>query len=181
MKIQVFYSPQPDEDPKSSAAYEYSHRILSLIPSQISINRLDIDSIGTMEAASCNGPCFNIIIISCSADGSVDRVVRKLVRKMKSSEIIGSSDATDKNEEIPTIPARNFVALALLGHARCENSAQQMKDTIYNTGRKFGKQIQESFLEFQFSDILEVQAELDGPDMAGGFDEWLKSSIRLMQ
>jgi|AntRauTorckE5430_2_1112549.scaffolds.fasta_scaffold00596_5 hypothetical protein len=181
MKIQVFYSPQPDEEPKSSAAYEYSQRILSLIPSQISIHQLDIDNIYTMKAASDDDKCFNIIILSCSADGSVDRVVRKLLRKMKSSNITNSSAASDSSEEMPNMEGRTSVAVALLGHARCENSAQQMKDTIYNTGRKFGKQIQEAFLGFQFFDTLEVQAELDGPDMPGGFDEWLQSSFHSLQ
>ena len=183
MQIQVFYSPQADEEPNSSAACEYSKRINGLInPSSqddnvvISLHRLDLESINKLDETSKSGSCLNVFIISCSADGSVDRVVRKLVRNMKSSTISGETDDLSC-EELPIISSKRFVALALLGHARCENSAQQMKDTIFNTGRKFGKQMQEYFKDSQFADRLEVQAELDGPEMSGGFDEWVQQSI----
>ncbi len=86
-----------------------------------------------------------------------------------------------KSKELPIISSKCFVAVALLGHARCENSAQQMKDTIFNGGRKFGKQMQEYFKDSQFPDRLEIQAELDGPEMSGGFDEWVQQSINLAQ
>jgi len=185
MQIQVFYSPQPDEETNSSAACEYSNRINGLIiPSSsqdnnvdISLHRLDLKSINKLDETSKSGPCLNIFIISCSADGSVDRVVRKLVRTMKSSTRSGETDDSSC-QELPIISSRCFVALALLGHARCENSAQQMKDTIFTAGRKFGKQMQEYFKDSQFADRLEVQAELDGPEMTGGFDEWVQQSIK---
>jgi hypothetical protein len=96
----IFYSPQPDEQPDSSAAYEYAKRASDLISQHqqrqqtVAIHRLSLDSFGMIgkraaaapledeeKAASCT-----IIIVSCSADGSVDRIVRKIIRNMKSRE-----------------------------------------------------------------------------------------------
>ena len=56
-----------------------------------------------------------------------------------------------------------------------------MKDTILNYGRKFHKCIEQlqsvsssnSTANTSIRERLEVQVELEGPDVPGGFDEWV--------
>lgn len=102
--------------------------------------------------------------------------MRKIVRNLRNS-----TDNTATSENKPK------VAIALLGHARCENSANQMKDTIFGNGRKFLKAVV-GLLNVAASDnskdglssveSLEVQVELEGPDSPGGFDEWIKRIVQ---
>lgn len=203
MKISIFYSPQPDENPDVSAAHEYAKRISDviaqdnsekeLVGNDIGIDRLSMDSLkfmneNTAEETAPNTteetapPQYIFIILSCSADGSTDRIVRKLTRSMNSKP--------SKTEEIQTSHqvassafSKGRIAIALLGHARCENSAQQMKDTIFSNGRKFHQRLFQNIMDasqtksgvsyWDVEDILEAQVELEGPDAPGGFDEWV--------
>jgi hypothetical protein len=185
VKVSVFYAPQPEESQDSSASYEFAKRINEVHGQKlgehdqkmnITINRLNVDSAGSMVASNDNDEeeedQLCIFLVSCSADGSVDRIVRKLVRSMKDSETTG--------EENPK-RQKHYCAIALLGHARCENSAQQMKDTIFSDGRKFRQAIvRKSSKEGVNTDArkLEIQAELEGP---GGFDEWIGECLRLVK
>jgi hypothetical protein len=186
VKVSVFYAPQPEESPDSSASYEFANRINELHGQKhgehdhqqmnITVNRLSVDSVGTIVSSDddieAEEDQLSIFLISCSADGSVDRIVKKLVRSMKDSETTG--------EENPK-RQKHYCAIALLGHARCENSAQQMKDTIFSNGRKFQQAVvRKSLKEGVNMDArkLEVQAELEGP---GAFDEWIGECIRLVK
>jgi hypothetical protein len=184
VKVSVFYAPQPEESPDSSASYEFAKRINELHGQKhgerdqkmnITINRLDMDSIGSMISSNddkAEEDQLCIFLVSCSADGSVDRIVRKLVRSMKDSETPGEENRKRQN---------HYCAIALLGHARCENSAQQMKDTIFSNGRKFRQAIvRQSSKEGVNTDarMLELQAELEGP---GGFDEWIGECLCLVE
>ena len=192
MKTKVIYSPQPDEPQESSAAYEYAKRISDMLggdgltsirssaetdcdgeANAIVVERLSLESVNVLTCPDCTQCIF---IISCSADGSVDRIVRKIVRNLRNS--------TDDNAASENKPK---VAIALLGHARCENSANQMKDTIFGNGRKFLKAVvgllkaaapENSKDELSSVESLEVQVELEGPDSPGGFDEWIKRIVQ---
>lgn len=203
VKVSVFYSPQPDEPQDSSASYEYAKRINELHGQQhvdkdgcqinVTVTPLNVDSIDNIFSFNDNNETKEedhqlcIFLISCSADGSVDRIVRKLVRCMKSSETNpGGEETTAKNSEEEKDPKeqKHYCAIALLGHARCENSAQQMKDTIFSNGRKFHQAIVRKALkegENAVSRKLEIQAELEGPDTPRGFDEWIGECVRLVQ
>jgi hypothetical protein len=189
VKVSVFYAPQPEESQDSSASYEFANRISTLHGQQqhdnddaddkkmnITINRLNVDSPDAIVSSNGDNKTLedqiSIFLISCSADGSVDRIVRKLVRSMKDSETTGEDNPQKQ---------KRYCAIALLGHARCENSAQQMKDTIFTNGRKFQQAIvRKSSKEGVNTDArtLEIQAELEGP---GGFDEWIGECLRLVK
>lgn len=192
MEIKLFYSPQPDEQPDSSAAFEYANRASELLSKesdmnvdvqQLSIESLNIESNenSTNEddddddepsvSPSDASPKCTFVIISCSADGSVNRIVRKILRNLKNVK------SSKKNGE--SSKAHEYIAIALLGHARCDNSGKQMKDTIFNHGRKFHQCIEaatRTSVNTNVVEKIEVQVELEGPDQPGGFDEWAKAN-----
>lgn len=170
--ITVFYAPQPDDQSdEASAAFEYAKRVSDLLSKkdEVVIHRLSADSLerpscgsttaGESNKASTPSPttCFTFVLLSCSADGSVDRAVRKITRNLMNQS-----------------PTSSVAAVALLGHARCENSANQMKDTIFHHGRKFHKCLNNK--DKHSVKLLEVQVELEGPDQPGGFDEWVEAN-----
>jgi len=189
MGITVFYSPQPDEQSDSSAAYEYAKRTSDLLTKEhgwnIDIHRLCVDSLNSIIACdevvtheekdntSTISPTCTFIILSCSADGSVDRVIRKILRNLKNC-----NKSQDEGSPSSPKPNNESIAIALLGHARCDNSANQMKDTIFNYGRKFHKciEVATTSSEINVTERLEVQVELEGPDEPGGFDEWVNKN-----
>ena len=195
----VIYSPQPDEPCQSSAAFEYAKRVSSLVVAdgassshaadagvagdvnnsslivaeRLTLQSLDFLAEGNKEDDEQHCPTY-IFIVSCAADGSVDRIVRKLIRNLKSSTCTEKSMLTSGG-------GRPKVAIALLGHARCENSANQMKDTIFANGRRLRKGVVGVLgagVDINVGDAvpsLEVQVELEPPEVAGGFDEWIKA------
>ncbi|GFH50960.1 hypothetical protein CTEN210_07436 [Chaetoceros tenuissimus] len=168
--INIYFSPQPDEKPETSAAYEYAQRITSLrIPpnTKVNLSRLDSDSIDKIPK---NESAINIFVLSCSADGSMDRAVRKIIRKLKGNDTNDESCIQNELDETGNL----VMAIALLGHARCENSAKQMGETIFSTGRRLIKMMKGQYLAHTFHSI-EVQAELEAPDAVGGFDDWAKT------
>ena len=195
--LRLFYAPQPDENCEASAAYEYARRASDQLLSagnydgQVFIHRLSLDSLDNLFAPtditdgneSPTQPETAIILVSCSADGSVDRTVRKLIRHLKqnlqqySSGQCSSSPGTGTSSSPIAV-----VAIALLGHAKCENSANQMKDVIFNHGRKFCKSVSEmanaSSSATVRKETIEIQVELEGPDAPGGFDDWLNCCTR---
>lgn len=112
-----------------------------------------------------NAKTLTIFLISCSADGSVNRQVRKIMRKIPKT---GTADGVATNGN------SHYYAIAALGHARCENSANQMADTIFSTARRFDKLL--SGLYVSLSSRLETQVELIGPDEE--FDPWVRSLLQ---
>ncbi len=201
MSLIIFYAPQPDENYESSAAYEYARRASDQFSAgnndgQVFIHRLSLDSLDNLLFAppttvatgnaspTINPPITTIILLSCSADGSVDRTVRKLIRNLKQHiQQQNSSDSRTSPSETSSPRGKTKVAIALLGHATCENSANQMKDTIFNHGRKFQSTVSQmadtcSSAVVDVTDTIEIQVELEGPDAPGGFDDWLNSNIR---
>ena len=181
MDIKVFYSPQPDELNDTSAAYEYAKRTFDTLSNKGNVNNiviqlLSVDNLNSLRDVEVNpeennSPSITFIIVSCGADGSINRVIRKIMRNLKNHKT--------SNDEEGGLPSNNGnIAIALLGHARCENSANQMKDTIFNQGRKFHKCIEASSSStLDISARLECQVELEGPDEPGGFDEWVNSNV----
>jgi hypothetical protein len=121
---------------------------------------------------------ITLFLISCTADGSVNRLVRKITRKLKNL----STASTNTNTNTSTM---NFgiAAVGLLGHARCDNSSKQMADTIFGSnGRKFDKALQQSSITVVGEDVvsvstrLETQVELYGPEQ--DFDPWLEGLLQ---
>jgi len=111
---------------------------------------------------------LTLFLISCAADGSVDRSVRKIMRKLK---------AKDTDAGIRTVNSK--YAVAALGHARCENSANQMADTIFGTGKRFHKTLTLSSLFDGSMPKLETQVELCAPEQE--FDPWLELLFQLVK
>ena len=178
--VNILYSTPPDGDDASST---YADRAVEYLNS---IKEVSLGYIGPLKVVNDNAddgalPWYieqnnttedkdiSIFLISCSADGSVNRNVRKIMRKISKDKDAESND----NKQY-------FFAIAALGHARCENSAKQMSDTIFATARRFDKLMSSSGL-FDTSltwNRLETQVELSGPEV--DFDPWLKSLIQSM-
>jgi len=153
--------PQDGEDASHSFAQLASTLITDNGISRVHIKTLTVASVEELVDTK-DEENFVIFIISCAADGSVDRLVRKAIRKLK--EPIKSNGKVD-------------FAIALLGHARCENSAGQMSDTIFGTGRRFEKSLMTNNIFRTLSCVsrLETQVELRSPDEE--FDPWMKNII----
>ena len=143
--------------------------------------RSDVDTNTTSsDKDSTATGSLTLFLISCAADGSVDRSVRKIMRKLKAADATSKSTA----DAAATATSRCRYAVAAIGHARCENSANQMADTIFGTGRRFDKALAGSGLFVDNNggtssigvSILETQAELCGPETE--FDPWLELLLR---
>jgi asparagine synthase (glutamine-hydrolysing) len=122
---------------------------------------------------------ITLFLISCTADGSVNRLVRKITRKLKNL----STASTNTNTNTNTTMNFGIAAVGLLGHARCDNSSKQMADTIFGSnGRKFDKALQQSSITVVGEDVvsvstrLETQVELYGPEQ--DFDPWLEGLLQ---
>jgi len=157
------------------------------------------------------------MLLSCTADGSVNRSVRKILRalsKEKKSPPPATAAATargagttiyttataddlqpqqqaivvDQTHKTHTI---TITGCGLLGHARCDNSAKQMAETIFQSGRKFEKQVSAygggshasttttstttNHIPSRILPRLETQVELIGPEVE--FDPWLATIL----
>lgn len=176
-KLCVWYAPLPEErNPNESASRAFADRIIQSEACDGVVEILDLERIkSSMIAAPAPATdeqqiptTFHFFIISCDADGSVHKAVRKISRELLSKKATSPPQAT-------TTQQYYYYAVALLGHARCENSAQQMKDTIFTAGRKFDKALDGSFGTLRLGDRVEVQAELEGPDES--FDPWVKATL----
>jgi len=198
MNVLVLYSPLPDEQPEASAAYEYSKRLSNIfhqngdgeetLCKEISIHRLSMDSLNFTKSEDYEASQFLrvFIILSCSADGSVDRIVRKLVRSLKNDAKTEKMPESSLEDQSISPKTMGRIAIVLLGHARCDNSAQQMNDTIFNIGRKLYQCLLQKLnssktdsgeKNWHLEDRLETQVELEGPDTPDGFDEWVKKNM----
>jgi len=201
MNVKIYYCPQPDEKPENSAAFEYAKRASELLTNNntsmsIDVHNFSADSLNHIfeldgKDARTSTPCIEnanqmtctIVLLSCSADGSVHRIVRKIrnfKNNLKSSdysvEHFNEGSSPESSFSSTTKPKACKMAIALLGHARCENSANQMNDTIFSHGRKFHQSIDGFAARTGCTHMLkklEVQVELEGPDQPGGFDEWV--------
>jgi len=119
-RMRVFYAAHPDSQSlQEDSAYTYSHRV-------------DEDAQKLSEDSPVDE--HSVVVIACSADGSIHRSVRKFMRKNSDFSVRG---------------------VALLGHARCETSAKQMEDTVYGGGNRFANKA---------AYVVKTQVELEGPE-----------------
>lgn len=170
--LQIWYAPLPEEelDPEASAAREFANRVQVVVPSSscddVRVDMLDLEKLQAAITTTNNSQTYRVLhlfILSCAADGSVHRAVRKISREFNKNNKSGEAFSTKSQQ--------HQYAVALLGHARCENSAQQMKDTIYAGGRKLDTSLQKNSALVSLVSRLEMQAELENP--ATTFDPWI--------
>jgi hypothetical protein len=127
---------------------------------------------------------LHLFIVSCAADGSVHRSVRKFARSLANVKLDFDNDAISSSSSFAG--CCNWFTLALLGHARCDNSAKQMADTIYSAGRRLEKALLQTTTTCLSSSSLsspsssttttigrrcETQVELEAPEVK--FDPWI--------
>ena len=179
--VNILYSLPPDGDDASST---YADRAVKYLKS---IKEVSLGYVGPLQVNDDDGALpwyieenktteediiINIFLISCSANGSVHRNIRKIMRKIPKDTV---KQTNDNNKQY-------YYAIAALGHARCENSANQMADTIFATARRFDKVMSSSGMFVVGTSLkwkrLETQVELNGPEV--DFDPWLKSLIQSM-
>jgi hypothetical protein len=139
-----------------------------------------------------------LFIVSCAADGSVHRSVRQFARSL--AHVVKRVDQQDSNSitsggsssNSAGCKNHNRFALTLLGHARCDNSAKQMADTIYSAGTRLEKSLLQVLPSVQrqqqqrqqqqqtmttsspINDHIgrcDTQVELEGPEVK--FDPWI--------
>jgi hypothetical protein len=202
--VKIHYAPLPEESTSSSsgeggcsssspAAVEYCQRAARLFLSLndgdttvqmkrevvVGIEPMPDDALSLMDNGSATSSTSEnqtttttlyLFVISCAADGSVHRSVRKFARSLaKVNMNKGGVCCKD-----------NCFAVTLLGHARCDNSAKQMADTIYGAGWRLEKSLlQAASLLFPLSLVsddrprqrCETQVELEGPEVK--FDPWI--------
>jgi hypothetical protein len=192
LRITFLYSPLPEErDPETSASFELAHRSSRLFAEtaarrdecddsvqfttsveplietsfvdfnndeEIANNKSSAISAGNLVSR------FYVLFVSCAADGSVHRVVRKISKQFaaKDTSSLSCNATTYYN-----------YALVLLGHARCDNSARQMSDTIFAAGRRLDKALQQPLSGL--ANRLETQVELVGPEEE--LDPWMQDLV----
>ena len=127
----------------------------------VGITRLQEDATKILGLNRVEEGLFCVVVVSCDADGSVHRDVRKLTRKL-------SNDTSGKMG----LGVGNRLVVILLGHAVCSNSAMQMNSEIYRHGRKLAKFLGADKLN---GTLVEVQVELDPPEV--GFDPFIQRHV----
>lgn len=130
-----------------------------------------------------------LFLISCGPDGSVHRSVRKTTKWLKEQQQQIKSQEESKEHEHCVTPKDNTTTtttamVALLGHAVCKTSAEQMADEVYSSGRRLAKSIQILVPPCQSSStrsttapkfLVETQIELEAPEEK--FDGWIQSWV----
>ena len=199
MIVEETYGREPDDAIASSSSS--SNDASSSSPRSTSTSRMIQD--------------VNLMLLSCTADGSVNRSVRKILRALSKEKkspppataaatARGSSTTTHTTataDDPPPQPQQQAVVVVdqthkihtitttgcgLLGHARCDNSAKQMAETIFQSGRKFEKQVAAygggsqtttttNPMPSRILPRLETQVELIGPEVE--FDPWLATIL----
>lgn len=190
--VSIIYAPSPDEsisDQEECAAFQYANRAkeaLLVSPSfeenhisswNVAISCIEESSFENIlscqesenpsdENETSSPKALVLLILSCSADGSIHRSLRKATKRL------GKQD--NRSHII-------HLGVVLLGHARCDNSAKQMKQTIFGSGRRIEKTLlttrNDAFVSIQ--ERLETQVELVGPEEE--FDPWWSSVIQKFQ
>ena len=150
--LQIVYACLPEESPEGSAVHEFAtrgRRALETLSPSVSLDPL------SEETTPFSKDSIVVFLLSCGADGSVQRSVRKYVKKMK--------------EDPP--PAPRHYCLALLGHAVCKASAEQLNEQIFSAGQRLAKTL-ENCWGSPLVERLETQVELVTPEDA--FDPWIE-------
>lgn len=189
--IQIVFAPLPEErDVEQSAAKEFAARAAERFRDNangdesctVEIHHLaDWKKENLLSEPNGESNVKNTVIvflISCGPDGSVHRSVRKTTKWIKEqkakTKIKDDSDNT-------TSSTCTTAAVALLGHAVCKTSAEQMKDEVYSSGRRLAKSLQKiivSPFQSEPSFLLETQIELESPEEK--FDGWITSWVDVL-
>ena len=157
--LHLVFAPLPDDNVETSAAREYALRAKHFLEKkQVEVYVSPIDENLMDRIIKSSNAVWLLLIISCGADGSIHRLMRKAVRNLKSSAS-GAGGSSAK------------FAVALLGHARCANSAIQTEQTIFGAGRRIEKTLSDHLSKIH--DRIETQVELVGPEQE--FDPFLES------
>ncbi len=192
--IQIVFSPLPEErDTDSSAAKEFAQRAEEKFREttdgdgcfSVEIHHLadwkkDVLVVAPFESSEESdendavnaGNTTVVFLISCGPDGSVHRSVRKTTKWIK-------------EQEIKTSPTSTTTVVALLGHAVCKTSAEQMEDEVYSSGRRLAKSLEKITSPPSTdsmpapSPLLETQIELESPEEK--FDGWITSWVHVLR
>ncbi len=190
--IQIVFAPLPEErDVERSAAKEFALRAAERFrdessgdgSSTVAIHHLaewkkdELSSVPVAPEKDNNNVKNSTVVflISCGPDGSVHRSVRKTTKWIKEQE------ARTKLENSENVSSASTTAVvALLGHAVCKTSAEQMEDEVYSSGRRLAKSLQRIVSPPQTSSLaplflLETQIELEPPEEK--FDGWVTSCV----
>lgn len=180
-QVCIRIAPLPDlSDPKTCASHEFAQRASRLLvagdaagPVKVDVEQLASDHnplLPTTQPSSSDDDddvdaattttTLQLLLVACAADGSVHRNVRKFLRGAAAAS---SRQRAQKDQDSHHHGGSSYFyyATVLLGHARCANSANQMDDTIYRTGRKLDRTLADGGI--RWCDGLELQAELVGP------------------
>ena len=179
--IQIVFASLPEErDVENSAAKEFALRAAEQFKASAGKDDVELhhladwnkDEFLTSSSGAEKANSKQIVfLISCGPDGSVHRSVRKTTKWIKEQE----GKIQDETQSIPIT-----AAVALLGHAVCKTSAEQMEDEIYSSGRRLAKAIQRITNQPKSLDapyLLETQIELEPPEEK--FDGWITSWVNL--
>ncbi len=185
--VQIVFASLPEErDVENSAAKEFALRAAEQFQAATDGDAscdVEIHHLADWKKdeffASSSGSEKNInkqivFLISCGPDGSVHRSVRKTTKWIKEQE--GKIQVGTGSDEKQSIPVT--AGIALLGHAVCKTSAEQMEDEVYSSGRRLAKAIQRISDQPKSSDppyLLETQIELESPEEK--FDGWITSWV----
>lgn len=152
--VQIILSCLPEENPNQSAAKDYADRARQ---------KLESESLGVAieplveETANEINDSILVFLVSCGADGSVHRCLRKLVKKMKEANKL-----------------RRYYCIALLGHSVCRASAEQLNEQVFGPGRRLAKTLQPIWGD-PVLERLEIQVELVAPEVS--FDPWIERLV----
>lgn len=137
----VFLVRHDGEEASSEVAALLAARLQQERPTRLSDELLPQEVIG-LAPVSSEPPSLLIMIVTCEADGSVSRSVRKLVRELK-SRARQQRCQTPEAMEMATREGGELkglrCALIALGRAKCSSSAMSTKDTVYGTARQLFK------------------------------------------
>jgi len=168
IKLQILFAPLPEEERnvEQSGAKEYALRTAEKFRSHTATTscNVEISHLADWNKESFTTATAVLFMISCGPDGSVHRSVRKTTKWIK------------EQEKTTTI-----AMVALLGHAVCKTSAEQMEDVVYASGRRLAKSLQSIVAAPEppsAASLLEIQIELEAPEEK--FDGWVRSLVELL-
>jgi hypothetical protein len=153
--VEIIIACLPEEIPEQSAAWELASRARSKLEADPQQQAVLVPLREESVDETSNSTIY-LFLVSCGADGSVNRNVRKLIKKVKDES---------------TLPSEYSYCIALLDHAVCKTSAEQMNEQTFAAGRRMAKSFQQKF-GLPIQDRLETQVELVAPEDA--FDPWIQ-------
>ena len=120
-----------------------SVELATMLAARVSQAQLCADALpdkvgGLAPAPTAEASRLLVAVVTCEADGSVGRNVRKLVRELKARARQQRCHNPGAAELVATEGSELSglrCAVIALGRAKCSNSAASTKDTVYASGR----------------------------------------------